>query len=95
LLHDSRVSVAHSAKQNTIAQQEAENIALSARINALKMASGDIQGNLEAANTEIIRLKADAEEHEAKIKSLEDELHQAETLRRRLHNTIQELKGAW
>jgi kinesin family member C1 len=80
-------------QQSTLSQQQTENVALSARINAIQAVSGNIQDHLDKANEEIRRLEILVEEERRKTANLENELLQAETLRRKLHNTIQELKG--
>jgi kinesin family member C1 len=55
--------------------------------------SGNTQDHLDKANEEIRRLESVVEEERKRAVHLEEELRQAETLRRKLHNTIQELKG--
>jgi kinesin family protein C1 len=55
--------------------------------------SGNIQDHLDASKAESQRLRSDMASQEDRIKLLEEQLYQAESLRRKLHNTIQELKG--
>ena len=78
--------------QNTILQAEIERATLS--ISAMK-AEVEVsrQKNKEADEMAAIKVKAAEDERDRRIAEIEDELRTAETIRRKLHNQVQELKG--
>ena len=66
---------------------------MQARITALESSAGNIIGQLDESDACVSRLKVDLAGERNRVAELEAELREAETLRRKLHNTIQELKG--
>jgi kinesin family protein C1 len=78
--------------QNTILQAEIERATLS--ISAMK-AEVEVsrQKNKEADEMAAIKVKAAEDERDRRIAEIEDQLRTAETIRRKLHNQVQELKG--
>lgn len=78
--------------QNTILQAEIERATLS--ISAMK-AEVEVtrQKNKEADEMAAIKVKAAEDERDRRIGEIEEELRAAETIRRKLHNQVQELKG--
>ncbi|KZT43080.1 kinesin-domain-containing protein [Sistotremastrum suecicum HHB10207 ss-3] len=82
-----------SSLKTAIAEQSTAQVTLEARIAALQAASGNIQGKLDESDMNAGRLKFELEQERQRTSELEDKLREAETLRRKLHNTIQELKG--
>jgi kinesin family protein C1 len=80
--------------QNTILQAEIERATLS--ISAMK-AEVEVsrQKNKEADEMAAIKVKAAEDERDRRIAEIEDELRAAETIRRKLHNQVQELKGGY
>ena len=78
--------------QNTILQAEIERATLA--ISAMK-AEVEVsrQKNREADEMAAIKVKAAEDERDRRIAEIEDELRTAETIRRKLHNQVQELKG--
>lgn len=78
--------------QNTILQAEIERATLS--ISAMK-AEVEVsrQKNKEADEMAAIKVKAAEDERDRRIAEVEEELRAAETIRRKLHNQVQELKG--
>jgi kinesin family protein C1 len=80
--------------QNTILQAEIERATLS--ISAMK-AEVEVsrQKNKEADEMAAIKVKAAEDERDRRIAEIEDELRTAETIRRKLHNQVQELKGGF
>jgi kinesin family protein C1 len=51
------------------------------------------QKNKEADEMASIKVKAAEDERDMRIAEIEEELRAAETIRRKLHNQVQELKG--
>jgi kinesin family protein C1 len=80
--------------QNTILQAEIERATLS--ISAMK-AEVEVsrQKNKEADEMAAIKVKAAEDERDRRIREIEEELRAAETIRRKLHNQVQELKGEY
>jgi kinesin family protein C1 len=78
--------------QNTILQAEIERATLS--ISAMK-AEVEVtrQKNKEADEMASIKVKAAEDERDMRVAEIEEELRAAETIRRKLHNQVQELKG--
>lgn len=80
-------------RQSTVAQQSTAQLALQAQITALQATNSTLHAALAAATSQTgdIGLKLDLAN--ARVVELERELREAETVRRKLHNTVQELKG--
>lgn len=60
---------------------------------ALKVQVGRLQREIEDHLTNIADMKLQVEQADSRVVEVEEELRTAETIRRKLHNQIQELKG--
>ncbi|OCF39757.1 kinesin family member C1 [Kwoniella heveanensis CBS 569] len=77
--------------KQTLAQQSTQHLTLSAQLAASQTQLTMLQAEVERATLSIIkRAKMDADQ---RIAEIEEELRAAETIRRKLHNQVQELKG--
>ncbi|KAF9420485.1 kinesin-like nuclear fusion protein, partial [Podila epigama] len=81
------------ALRATISTQSANLVALESRNKALQESNTQVQRTLEEKEAKINELKDKIQELETSIKTIEERIRTEETIRRRLHNTIQELKG--
>jgi kinesin family protein C1 len=77
----------------TIAQQSTAQISLTTQVNALQVQMTALQQSLNVSSENASCLKFDLEAAQTRIKELEMEVREAEMVRRRLHNMVQELKG--
>lgn len=78
--------------QNTLLQAEIERATLSVSSMRAEVEVGK-QKNKEADEMAAVKVKATEEECNRRVAEIEDELRAAETIRRKLHNQVQELKG--
>jgi kinesin family member C1 len=82
----------HSLK-NTVATQSANALALEADNSAFKMKLQKTEETLREREETICTLKQQVKDAQQLIAELESKVREEESIRRRLHNTIQELKG--
>lgn len=66
---------------------------LEAQVSALEATNSSLNASLAVANSLTGNVNLELERAASKINELEQELRQAETIRRKLHNMVQELKG--
>lgn len=66
---------------------------LEAQVSALEATNSSLNASLSVANSLTGNVNLELERATSRINELEQELRQAETIRRRLHNMVQELKG--
>ncbi|KDQ51067.1 hypothetical protein JAAARDRAFT_62813 [Jaapia argillacea MUCL 33604] len=90
-LERERLSV--SQLKATISHQSTAHLGLTTQNNALQAQVHAIQSSLDLAHETISQLKLDLETAERKKGELEREVLEAEGVRRKLHNMVQELKG--
>ncbi|KAG2011158.1 kinesin [Coprinopsis cinerea AmutBmut pab1-1] len=79
--------------RTTVATQTQTQIALSTENEALKAQLSALRRTLEEKNTEVEDMKQTVEEKERMVVEMKKEVFESETIRRKLHNTILELKG--
>ncbi|KAF9325430.1 kinesin-like nuclear fusion protein [Podila minutissima] len=77
----------------TISTQSAKRLVLEGENIALKQKNENTEGTLADRNRRIKHLEGMIADLKALISGLEERIRTEETIRRRLHNTIQELKG--
>jgi kinesin family member C1 len=77
----------------TVAHQSTAHIALNAQNSSLEAQLSALTSTLDCRTQDATQLRLDLEKARTQIKELEEEVQEAEMTRRRLHNTIQELKG--
>lgn len=82
-----------STLKTTISQQATAQIALNAQNSALEAELSSLRSLLDCKQQDATELRFDLEKARKRISELEGEIRDAEMTRRRLHNTIQELKG--
>ncbi|KAJ1957425.1 kinesin-like nuclear fusion protein [Dispira parvispora] len=83
----------NSQLKNTISQQSASHLALESDCLALRQKLTSTEETLAARKHYISTLEVQLADSRALSAELEAKLREEETVRRRLHNTIQELKG--
>ncbi|EJD48271.1 C-terminal kinesin [Auricularia subglabra TFB-10046 SS5] len=79
--------------KETIAQQSTAHITLTAQITALQSQTGATTQQLDAVRAHAADLLSQLNESNARAAQLEHDLREGETMRRKLHNMVQELKG--
>ncbi|ODQ53843.1 kinesin-domain-containing protein [Saitoella complicata NRRL Y-17804] len=79
--------------RQTVAEQSAAHLALETQTNALKARSDGLEGNVYEMHSTIQKLREELAEAQHKQQAAETQLITEETIRRKLHNQIQELKG--
>jgi len=79
--------------RTTLTTQTQTQLALSAENEALKAQLTVLRRTLEAKNTEVADMKQLVEEKDRLVVDMKKEVFESETIRRKLHNTILELKG--
>ncbi|KAF9146428.1 kinesin-like nuclear fusion protein [Linnemannia schmuckeri] len=79
--------------RSTISTQSANCLALESDNRALKEKVERTESTLEQRETTILTLERKLAESRKSVKDLDQRIREEETIRRRLHNTIQELKG--
>ena len=77
----------------TVAHQSTAHITLSAQNSALEAQLSALKSTLDCKTQDATELRLQLEDARKMIDELEEEVRDAEMTRRRLHNTIQELKG--
>jgi kinesin family member C1 len=79
--------------KKAMAQQTEAQLSLTTQLGELQAQLANLRNNLEGSHNDAASLRILLESRDARIAELEDDLREAERIRRRLHNTIQELKG--
>ncbi|KIJ55265.1 hypothetical protein M422DRAFT_57787 [Sphaerobolus stellatus SS14] len=79
--------------KNTVAEQSTSQLTLQTQVHALQATNNSLQASLLAATSQTGDISLHLERANARVAELEKELREAETIRRKLHNTVQELKG--
>ncbi|KAI0314595.1 P-loop containing nucleoside triphosphate hydrolase protein [Amylostereum chailletii] len=79
--------------KGTIAQQETTHLTLQVRNNAIQAQLNDLQSSFDFSAGTVSKLRLDLETAQKRVVELEHEAHEAEMIRRKLHNLVQELKG--
>lgn len=82
-----------AALKTSIAQQSSAQATLRAELDVSKLGLDNANQQLCERDLEIDRLKKVIQQHEATIDDNTQRMREHETVRRKLHNTIQELKG--
>ena len=77
----------------TISQQSTAHISLTTQVNALQVQLTALQNSLSVSSENASCLRFDLEVAQKRIEELETEVREAEMVRRKLHNMVQELKG--
>jgi chromosome segregation ATPase len=91
----------HLELQSRLTAAEIRNEALAAEVDRAAIAVSAMKADVATMEDNVRMTNDDAEERireiqaacEDKISSVQEELHEAETTRRKLHNQVQELKG--
>ncbi|KAF9273852.1 kinesin-like nuclear fusion protein, partial [Linnemannia elongata] len=83
----------NTSLRSTISTQSANCLALESDNRALKEKVQRTENTLEQRETTILMLERKLAESRKSVKELDQRIREEETIRRRLHNTIQELKG--
>ena len=79
--------------KTTISQQSTAQLALTSQVDALQAQLSALQTTLDQTCNDGTHLQAQLERERRRIAELEEETLKAETLRRKLHNMVQELKA--
>ena len=82
-----------SALKATVAQQSAAQFTLKTQNEVLSAQLSALRASFDHSSADASQVRLDLQSARARIQSLEDELHEAEATRRKLHNLVQELKG--
>ncbi|KAH7929051.1 kinesin-domain-containing protein [Leucogyrophana mollusca] len=82
-----------SSLKATVSHQSTAHISLSAQISALQAERAALQAQLDAGTSVISQRGLDLEDSRRRIAELEQEVREGESVRRKLHNLVQELKG--
>ncbi|EPQ56718.1 kinesin-domain-containing protein [Gloeophyllum trabeum ATCC 11539] len=77
----------------TISSQSTAQLTLATQKNVLQAQCDAVQASLDAATATISQLQLDLESSRKRIAELEQDAREAEGVRRKLHNMVQELKG--
>ncbi|KAH8103889.1 kinesin-domain-containing protein [Cristinia sonorae] len=77
----------------TVAQQSTSHITFTTQIGALQAQIAALQSTLNVGAGQKTQLEFELEKANKRIEELKEETLQGETLRRKLHNMVQELKG--
>ncbi|KAI0060654.1 kinesin-domain-containing protein [Artomyces pyxidatus] len=79
--------------KSTIAQQETAQLTLKVQNNALQAQISALQSSFDFSAETVSKLRLDLETAQKRVATLEQEAREAEMVRRKLHNMVQELKG--
>ncbi|KAF9220018.1 kinesin-domain-containing protein [Gyrodon lividus] len=82
-----------STLKSTVSHQSTAQVTLNAQINALQAEKTALQSQLDAATSTVSQRTLDQQSAQRRIAELEAEAREAEMIRRKLHNMVQELKG--
>lgn len=82
-----------SELRGTISRQSNTALTLTSQIQALQAQVGALQSSYDGTTGTVHSLKMELEAATRRMEEQEQELREAETVRRRLHNMVQELKG--
>ncbi|KIJ65298.1 hypothetical protein HYDPIDRAFT_175253 [Hydnomerulius pinastri MD-312] len=82
-----------STLRATVSHQSTAHVTLNAQINALQAEKSALQTQLDAATSAVSQQTLDQVSANRRIAELEAEAREAEMVRRKLHNMVQELKG--
>ncbi|CCM01834.1 uncharacterized protein FIBRA_03902 [Fibroporia radiculosa] len=77
----------------TISHQSTAHVALSTQVSAMQAQQAAMQAQSDVALRDKLDITLELEAERKRRVELEQELREAETLRRKLHNQVQELKG--
>jgi kinesin family member C1 len=83
----------NSNLKTTISEQSTAHVALNAQIGALQAQLFTSQAASDSNSSSASHYRLRLETAEKRVESLEQEVREAEMVRRRLHNMVQELKG--
>lgn len=78
--------------KSTVSQQSTAQLTLTTQVSALQAQLSALQSALDMSCNSSSQLKLELESERKRVAELEDENRAAETLRRKLHNMVQELK---
>ena len=81
------------ALKATLETQSTTHLTLTAQNNALQVQLQTLRSSLDYSSADASNMRLELESLRKKTAELEDELLEAEMVRRRLHNMVQELKG--
>nr|XP_018259173.1 kinesin family member C1 [Kwoniella dejecticola CBS 10117]OBR81331.1 kinesin family member C1 [Kwoniella dejecticola CBS 10117] len=80
--------------KQSLAEQSTQHLTLSAQLQASQTQLTLVQAEVERATLSVSSMKAElAIDRDVRLAEIEEELRNAETIRRKLHNQVQELKG--
>jgi kinesin family protein C1 len=82
-----------STLKSTVSHQSTAQITLNAQVNALQVEKTALQAQLDAVTSTVSQRTLDQQAAMRRIAELEAEAREAELIRRKLHNMVQELKG--
>ncbi|KAH7885673.1 P-loop containing nucleoside triphosphate hydrolase protein [Phlebopus sp. FC_14] len=82
-----------SSLRSTISHQSSAQITLNAQVHALQAEKNSLQVQLDASTSTVSQQTLDQASANRRIAELEAEAREAEMIRRKLHNMVQELKG--
>ena len=77
----------------TVEHQANAHITLTTQVSSLQAQLSALNATLECKVADALGLRLELEDARKRVLELEDELREAEMIRRKLHNTVQELKG--
>lgn len=79
--------------KSTVAQQSGVQVTLNAQIAALQVENRELRAQLDDLSSTVSKGALEYADAQRKIEQLEKEAREAEMVRRKLHNMVQELKG--
>jgi len=79
--------------KSTITQQSTTQLTLTTQNNALQAQVHTLQSSSDCSAEAVSKLRHDLDRAQKRVAELEQEAREAEMIRRRLHNLVQELKG--
>ncbi|KAI6001279.1 kinesin-domain-containing protein [Pisolithus albus] len=79
--------------KSTVAQQSSVQATLNAQIAALQAENSELRAQLDDLSSAVSKGALEYADAQRKIEQLENEAREAEMVRRKLHNMVQELKG--
>lgn len=79
--------------QSTLSTQSTSHLHLNSQLTALQGQRTTLQGQIEQHLGEAAQLRLQLQSERERVETLEQEAREQETVRRKLHNMVQELKG--
>ncbi len=82
-----------TSPQTAISTQSTTELTLKSQITGLQTLNTSLQSEVQTHLSSVSDMKIEVSQARERVEAVEDELRAAETIRRKLHNQVQELKG--